>query len=669
MNHYMSLMIWGVVLVFLAQGGALAQHHDHAKGDVFGPEEVLPLAEPNDQRSPAGRMIDGELRVELEAVRAAWYPRGAHGPRIETLAFAEAGGPPQVPGPLIRVTAGTPVHVTIRNTLDTEIQVRGFLDRGTMEVQRPEGVPPIAPNFLFADSLVVPPGETREVRFTPTTEVTSFYFGRTFAPFWSPFGGDAMLEAASAGALVVDPAGAEPPEDERLIVISQYFSEEEGDFPLKLFFNGLSWPNTERFRYAVGDTVRWRVLNVTVSNHPMHLHGFHFSVDGMGDGDSDTLYSPEERRLVVTENLLPTRALRMTWVPEEPGNWLFHCHIVRHMNHMQRFADEGPLPEMAHDHDMEHMAGIVLGITVETPPGWDDADPEPVRRIDLWTGTRPNVFGDDPELGFVIQNGDMPPPADSTLVPGSPIVLHRGEPAEIVVHNRLEVPLSVHWHGLELKSLYDGVPHWSGVPGAVRAPIMPGESASVVIDPPRAGTFIYHVHGETAHELQQGLYGPFLVLEPGEEWDRELDRVYLLGAHGATLDAPPAINGHSHHPHERFVDGETYRLRFIHISPDESKVVRLLREGEPVSWRALAKDGADLQPRQQTIKPADIRLQVGETYDFEWTPGEEGIYVLEVRTNFYPTSGLPPAIQRVAFGVGEVGEEGLEAAVRTEPSE
>jgi len=71
------------------------------------------------------------------------------------------------------------------------------------------------------------------------------------------------IDAIFAGALVVDPAGAEPPEDERLIVISQYFSEEENDFPLKLFFNGLSWPHTERFRYAVGDTVRWRVLNVT----------------------------------------------------------------------------------------------------------------------------------------------------------------------------------------------------------------------------------------------------------------------------------------------------------------------------------------------------------------------------------------------------------------------
>jgi manganese oxidase len=667
MNHYVTLMIVGMALVFLAQPGALAQHHGHAEGDQFGPEEVLPTAEANDQRRAAGRMVGDELRVELEAVRAVWYPRGARGPRIETLAFGEVGGPPQMPGPLIRVAAGTPVHVTITNTLDTEIQIRGLLDRGTMQVERPEGVPPSAPNFLFADSLLVPAGAVREVRFTPTTEVTSFYIGRTTAPFWVPLSRrDADV---AAGMLVVDPAGMVPPDDERLIMISQYVTGVEDHTPLKLFFNGRSWPHTERLHYAVGDTVRWRVMNLSISNHPMHLHGFYYSVDGVGGGDTETIYAPEERRLVVTENLPAIRSLRMSWVAEEPGNWLFHCHIARHMNHMQRFAAEGVLPEMEHDHDMEHMAGIVLGIHVAAPPGWDDADPEPVRRIDLWTGTRPNVFGEYPEHGFVIQEGDQPPPPDSTLVPGSPIVLHRGEPAEIVVHNRLEVPLSVHWHGLELKSLYDGVPHWSGVHGAVRSPMMAGESAAVVITPPRAGTFIYHVHGETAHELQQGLYGPFLVLEPGEEWDRERDRVYLLSGRGATLDAPPAINGHAEHPHERFEPGQTYRLRLIHISPDEAKGVRLLRDGEPVNWRALAKDGADLHPSQQTHRSADIRIQVGETYDYEWTPVDEGVYVLEVRTNFYPTSGLPPAFQRVAFGVGEVGGEAMQAAIRPEHPE
>jgi manganese oxidase len=144
-------------------------------------------------------------------------------------------------------------------------------------------------------------------------------------------------------------------------------------------------------------------------------------------------------------------------------------------------------------------------------------------------------------------------------------------PTEIVVHNRLDIPLSVHWHGLELRSLYDGVGHWSGEPGSVRPPIPPGESQRVIIEPLRAGTFFYHTHGEPGHELAQGLYGAFLVLEPGESWDRETDRVFMLGSRGARIDAPPAINGRRAPGPERFQPGRTYRLRFAHISPDEFK--------------------------------------------------------------------------------------------------
>lgn len=58
--------------------------------------QVLPKAEPNDQRKPAGRMVNGELKVNLEAVEAEWYPRGPEGPRIITPAFSEAGRSPHV---------------------------------------------------------------------------------------------------------------------------------------------------------------------------------------------------------------------------------------------------------------------------------------------------------------------------------------------------------------------------------------------------------------------------------------------------------------------------------------------------------------------------------------------------------------------------------------------
>jgi manganese oxidase len=660
-----------------------------ARADYGGRGSVR--AAPNDQRSPAGRLVDGTLHVELEAVEAQWYPRGEDGPRIVTPVFAEVGTTPSVPGPLIRVTAGTPVVVTVHNRLPRAIEVRGLADRAA-EASVPAGMPAGFPPFLFDEPLVVPSGESGVARFTPSAAVSSFYFARVARadgpPLTGFMPGGLADEGAFMGALVVDDAAAPPHSDERVFVITRWGSPGEPgslDPSWKMMINGQSWPHTEPIELVVGDTAHWRVINTSPVDHPMHLHGFYFVVDGAGDTHTDRLFAAEERREVVTEMMREFSSLRMRWVPERPGNWLFHCHLIRHSGELQRFeadraraatgaADKRVVPAAgAHDHgggpsamDMDGMAGMILGITVHAD-GAEPDDPEPLRRIDLWTGSRPDVLDGAPELGFVIQNGAQPPAPDSTVVPGSPLVLTRDEPTEIVVHNRLDFALSVHWHGLELRSLYDGVGHWSGYPGSVRPPIPPGDSQRVVLAPPRAGTFFYHTHGEPGHELAQGLYGAFLVMEPGEPWDRDADRVFVLASRGADIDAPPAVNGSVAPPPERFESGRSYRVRFIHISPDEFKRVRLLRDGEPVIWRSRAKDGADLPPTHRVDRPAEVGIGVGEAYDFDWVPETEGVYVLEVRTDYYPNRG-GTAVQRIAFGVGDVDDAALRRATQGDAS-
>ena len=643
-------------------------------------EAPVATAVANDQRLPAGRMVDGELHVELEALAGEWYPRGADGPRIVTPVFAEVGTPPQVPGPLIRVTAGTPVRVSIRNTLEQPIHVRGLVDRATMPEQPRPPAFDFLPGFVFAEPLEVPPGETRETRFTPTDDVSSFYFARAVPGPGVPapptlLPGGIADEGAFMGALIVDPPGVAPDPKERILMITRWGSPDEPgsiNTSWKMLLNGQSWPFTERFEYGVGDTVRWRVINASNIAHPMHLHGFFFTVDGVGDADRDSVYAPDARRHAVTEMMSEFSSLRLHWSPDRPGNWLFHCHLIRHSGELQRFAVERGAADVEATHvvhessdgdhlrDMPGMAGLILGVTVRSRGGLED--PQPRQRIALWTGTRPEVFDGAPELGFVIQQDAMPPAADSTVVPGSTIVLTRDEATEIVMHNRLDLPLAVHWHGLEIRSLYDGVGHWSGAPGSIRPPIAPGDSQAVIIAAPRAGTFFYHTHGEAGHELAQGLYGAFLVLEPGEEWDRDADRLFVLGSRGASIAAPPAVNGRVATEPERFTPGRTYRLRFIHISPDEFKQVRLLRDGEVVSWRPRAKDGADL-PDAHVTSLADFGIGVGEAYDFEWTPDTEGVYVLEVRTSYYPSRG-GSAVQRVAFGVGDVTDEEMRQAAQ-----
>jgi FtsP/CotA-like multicopper oxidase with cupredoxin domain len=180
---------------------------------------------------------------------------------------------------------------------------------------------------------------------------------------------------------------------------------------------------------------------------------------------------------------------------------------------------------------------------------------------------------------------------------------------------------------------------------------------------------MYHVHSEPGHQLAQGLYGPFLVLEPGETWDPQSERLFLLGSLGTGMDPPPAVNGRSAPDPIDLVAGDTYRLRFMHISPDDDKRVSLLAGAEPVTWRLVAKDGADLPPAQVRTVPAELRIFVGETYDVSWIP-EEGDYTLRVLTTFdrgaaaFPRGAPEPVTQDVLVRVRGSGREAL---LRPEP--
>jgi FtsP/CotA-like multicopper oxidase with cupredoxin domain len=617
----------------------------------------LELAGFEDHRVSIGHMEGGVLRVTLEARAVEWRPWGEAGPGIRAHAFSADGAPPRVPGPLLRVSAGTPVRITLRNTFDHPLVVRGLRDLASPSA----GAPPVA------DSVVVAPGGSEEVRFTPRAPGTFVYPGNVLDPD-RPAGPGGGLGGGPnrpfVGVMIVDPEGTAPPPGERIFILNHWAdpSRPASFLPATRFFvNGRSWPETERLEYTQGDTVRWRVINFTGRPHPMHLHGFFFRVDARGDLRTEDVYAPEDRRMAVTEVLRPAESMRVTWVPDEPGNWIFHCHFMRHMSRLQNAPLEGPVASRP-DHELaaggeEAMGGLVLGITVRPGPGWSPASDAPRRKLRLHIGRRPGVFDDAAGYGFVLQEGPEPPAADSVRFPGSPIVLTRGEPSEITVLNRADVPLGVHWHGLELESWADGVPGWSGTPGRVSPAIPPGDSFAVRMTPPRAGTFMYHVHSEPGHQLARGLYGPFLVLEPGEAWDRDRDRLFLLGSLGTGDDPPPAVNGALEPGPLELRAGESHRLRFMHISPDDDKRVQLLAGDEPVEWRIVAKDGADLPLHRVHGQPAELAIFVGETYDVRWTPEAPGDFVLRVTTTFdrgapaFPRDAPPPHVAEIPVRV------------------
>jgi hypothetical protein len=276
------------------------------------------------------------LTVALETRAGIWRPEGPDGPALPVFAFAEAGGAATTPGPLLRVPAGTRVRATVRNTLAVPITVRGLgAARGT------------------ADSgTAVAPGARAAFEFVADAPGVRYYLA-TVGPPRPPivrFHDDTQLH----GAIVVDPprrAGAPPPAD-RVFVVSSWFTRDttsvSGLGPdAVLAINGQSWPYTERLVVPQGDTARWHVVNASLLEHPMHLHGAHFRVDARGDGVRDTVYGDAERRLAVTELVLPGHTVSLAWTPVHPGNWVFHCHFASHITVREALEADRRMPRRA----------------------------------------------------------------------------------------------------------------------------------------------------------------------------------------------------------------------------------------------------------------------------------------------------------------------------------
>jgi len=89
--------------------------------------------------------------------------------------------------------------------------------------------------------------------------------------------------------------------------------------------------------------------------------------------------------------------------------------------------------------------------------------------------------------------------------------------------------------------------------------------------------------------------------------------------------------------------GKRYRFRLVNITDEGSDLrVRFLLKGAPVSWRVIAKDGADLPPAQIVTSSADMFLPVGSTCDVEVTLEKTGLSALEISSEILADVAMQP---------------------------
>jgi FtsP/CotA-like multicopper oxidase with cupredoxin domain len=590
------------------------------------PVANAPMAQVNDNRTPAGRLEGTTLTLALDVVEAAWQPEGAHDAIVRVLAFAEPGKAPTIPGPLLRAPVGTTVRLTVRNRSDSAVMLGGL--RHALPSSQ--------------DTVHIAAGASRDVTFRLNTVGNFFYWAvlKGLSDFPDRF----WLDSQLTGAFIVDPVGATPSPNERIWLITEWFLQPSGrrDFESALVFNGKAWPYNDRLTFTQNDSIHFRVINAAAVEHPLHLHGFYFRVLRQGGARADTV-NPASRQALQNMHLMPIGgSATFGFVPTTPGNWVFHCHFAGHVgDHVSLHgATDAHLPSAGHEmpeHDRpggHTMRGLVIGMHVTPAPGYKEPVVANRRRLDLLIQKKQNALrGGLPAYGFVLQQGDSVPAKDSVRIPGPVLELKRGEPVSIVVTNNLDEPSGVHWHGLEIESYPDGVPGFSGIGDRIMPPIPPGGTFAAEFTPPRTGTFPYHSHLHELRQIGSGMYGAILVTDK----PRDLARDHLIVAGGGGLpifhkEGPNLllVNGRTTPRPLRMTVGDTNRVRIVSIHADVVLNYRFGTDTSIARWRPLARDGADLPPALRSLTPARLNMGPGETADFTYVPTRTGRMMLEV---------------------------------------
>jgi manganese oxidase len=240
----------------------------------------------------------------------------------------------QSPGPTIEVVEGDRVRIYVTNKLPEPTTVHWH------GLRAPNGMDGVS----GLTQKPIDPGETYKYEFTCNQQGTLMYH-----PHY-----DEMVQMALGmmGFLIIHPKNpaAEQVVDRDFAIMLMEWAVEPGTFTpnpmvmtdFNMFtFNSRIWPGTEQLIVKKGDRVRIRLGNLSMDDHPIHLHGHMFYVTGTDGGPV-----PASARWPENTVNVPVGATRdIQFIADNPGDWAFHCHKSHHaMNAM--------------NHDLPNMIGV-----------------------------------------------------------------------------------------------------------------------------------------------------------------------------------------------------------------------------------------------------------------------------------------------------------------------
>ena len=229
----------------------------------------------------------------------------------------------QSPGPTIEVVEGDRVRIFVTNKLPEHTSVHWHGQR------LPNGMDGVT----GLTQPGIPPGKTFVYEFVARRPGTFMYHPHA----------DEMTQMAMGmmGFWVTHPKDPNFMKVDRdFVFLLSNYDIDPGSYTPKIMtmtdfnlftFNSRVFPGIDPMVVRQGDKVRVRVGNLTMTNHPRHMHGHEFEVTGTDGGWT----RPESRWPEVTTDVAVGQMRAVEFTATDLGDWAFHCHKSHHtMNAM-----------------------------------------------------------------------------------------------------------------------------------------------------------------------------------------------------------------------------------------------------------------------------------------------------------------------------------------------
>jgi FtsP/CotA-like multicopper oxidase with cupredoxin domain len=318
---------------------ALARRGDAAKADAAAARVARPRAltpakavEPTEAQTyvtplpqPGGKQV--EYWIQATTVRWTIVPtkrddwHGVAQPGKSTVTavvsqqmtegFAAAFGPAAIPGPMLHAEVGDTLVVHFRNNLKDIKQAVTMHPHGVKYNPEYDGV--YLGDYTRAGGFIAPGEE-----FTYTWECVPESVG---AWPYHDHGPNHTLNTFRGmfGSLVIRPRGEAVPIVERSLFLHQLQPPVTGLNRSYQCINGRAFAgNTPTLRAKVGQEVALHVFGMDNNFHDFHIHGHRWK-DASG-------------AFVDTPSVGPNETTSVHFVEDNPGRWLYHCHVFSHQD-------------------------------------------------------------------------------------------------------------------------------------------------------------------------------------------------------------------------------------------------------------------------------------------------------------------------------------------------